>query len=85
MALALASLLWVTVAGEHVVERSLRVPLEFRNIPPVLEIVGDPHLRGRVTARFVALLGRLEPREIVAVLDLGSARPDPGCSNCANV
>ena len=34
LAIALASLLWLTVAGEHVVERSLRVPLEFRNIPP---------------------------------------------------
>ena len=42
LAVALATLLWLTVAGEHVVERSLRVPLEFRNIPPQLEIVGDP-------------------------------------------
>ena len=42
LSLALATLLWLTVAGEHVVERSLRVPLEFRNIPPQLEIVGDP-------------------------------------------
>ena len=32
LAVALASLLWLTVAGEHIVERSLRVPLEFRNI-----------------------------------------------------
>ena len=29
MAVALAVLLWLTVAGEHLVERSLRVPLEF--------------------------------------------------------
>ena len=42
LAIALASLLWLTVAGEHVVERSLRVPLEFRNIPEALEIVGNP-------------------------------------------
>ena len=27
--------------GEHVVERSLRVPLEFRNVPETLEIVGE--------------------------------------------
>src|SRR5881392_3923827 len=75
LALALASLLWLTVAGEHVVERSLRVPLEFRNIPETLEIVGnapdtvDVRLRGAS-----ALLSRMQAGEIVAVLDLGGAR-----------
>jgi YbbR domain-containing protein len=75
MAIALASLLWLTVAGEHVVERSLRVPLEFRNIPEALEIVGntpdsiDVRLRGSS-----AVLSRVQPGEIVAVLDLSSAR-----------
>lgn len=76
ISVALAALLWLIVAGDHLVERSMRVPLEFRNIPPSLEIVGDPlnavdvRLRGSS-----ALLGRLEPREIIAVLDLGAARP----------
>ena len=76
MALALAILLWLTVAGEHVVERSLRVPLEFRNIPDALEIVGnapdtvDVRVRGSS-----ALLSRMQPGEIVAVLDLAGARP----------
>jgi YbbR domain-containing protein len=75
LAIALASLLWLTVAGEHVVERSLRVPLEFRNIPEALEIVGntpdsvDVRLRGSS-----AVLSRLQAGEIVAVLDLSSAR-----------
>ena len=31
LAVALATLLWLTVAGEHLVERGMRVPLEFRN------------------------------------------------------
>ena len=76
MAIALATLLWLTVAGDHLVERSMRVPLEFRNIPPALEIVGDPPTSVDVRLRgSSALLGRIEPREIVAVLDLGSARP----------
>lgn len=76
VAIALATLLWLSVAGEHVVERSMRVPLEFRNIPPQLEIVGDPpdtvdvRLRGSS-----ALLSRLAPGEVVALLDLGAARP----------
>jgi YbbR domain-containing protein len=76
LAVALATLLWLSVAGDHLVERSMRVPLEFRNIPPALEIVGDPPTSVDVRLRgSSALLGRLEPREIVAVLDLGSARP----------
>ena len=76
LALALATLLWLTVAGEHVVERSIRVPLEFRNIPTQLEIVGDPPSTVDVRLRgSSALLSRLEPGEIVAVIDLTSARP----------
>ena len=75
LAIALASVLWLTVAGEHVVERSLRVPLEFRNIPEALEIVGnapdsvDVRLRGSS-----AVLSRVQSGEIVAVLDLATAR-----------
>lgn len=75
MALALATLLWLTVAGEHVVERIIRVPLEFRNTPVHLEVVGEPP--GAVDVRLrgsSALLSRLEPGEVVAVLDLSNAR-----------
>jgi YbbR domain-containing protein len=76
VALALATLLWLTVAGEHVVERIIRAPVEFRNLPPQLEVVGDPP--GTVDVRLrgsSALLSRLDPGEVVAVLDLGNARP----------
>ena len=75
LALLLSCVLWFTVAGEHVVERSLRVPLEFRNMPQSLDIVGnapdsvDVRLRGSS-----AVLSRVQPGEITAVLDLGSAR-----------
>jgi YbbR domain-containing protein len=76
LAIALATLLWLTVAGDHLVERSMRVPLEFRNIPPELEIVGDPPETVDVRLRgSSALLARIEPREIVAVLNLTTARP----------
>ncbi|MEO8077695.1 MAG: CdaR family protein [Acidobacteriota bacterium] len=76
LSVALATLLWLTVAGDHVVERSMRVPLEFRNIPSELEIVGDPPTTVDVRLRgSSALLGRIEPREIVALLNLASARP----------
>ena len=75
LSIALATLLWLSVAGEHVVERSVRVPLEFRNVPDRLEIVGEPP--GAVDVRVrgsSAQLSKLEPGEIVAVIDLSGAR-----------
>lgn len=76
LAIALATLLWLTVAGEHVVERSLRVPLEFRNMPPQLEITGDPPDNVDVRLRgSSAVLGRLDSGEVVAVVDLTGGRP----------
>jgi YbbR domain-containing protein len=76
VALALAALLWLTVAGEHVVERIMRVPLEFRNLPVQLEVVGDPPASVDIRLRgSSALLSRLEAGEVVAVLDLANARP----------
>lgn len=76
MAVLLATALWFTVAGESEVERSMRVPLEFRNKPANLEIVGDAPTT--VDVRVVgssALLGRLETGEVIAVLDLAASRP----------
>jgi YbbR domain-containing protein len=75
LAIILASVLWFTVAGEHVVERSLRVPLAVRNLPTTLEIVGD--LPGNVDVRVrgsAAQLSRLDAGDVVAMLDLGMAR-----------
>src|SRR5258708_34790075 len=75
LAIALASLLWLTVAGEHVVERSLRVPLEFRNIPVAVEIVGNTPDSGDVRLRgSSAVLSRLQAGDIGAGLDLHAAR-----------
>jgi YbbR domain-containing protein len=76
VALVCASLLWLSVAGEHIVERNLRVPVEFRNIPHQLEVVGDPAETVDVRLRgSSALLSRLEAGEVVAVVDLQQARP----------
>ena len=76
MAVLLATALWFTVAGESEVERSMRVPLEFRNRPTNLEIVGDAPTT--VDVRVLgssALLGRLEAGEVFAVLDLTASGP----------
>ena len=76
LALLVAAGLWFVVAGEHVVERSLRVPLEFRNIPDGLEIVGDPPATVDVRLRGSSgILGKLQPGEVVVTLDLNGARP----------
>lgn len=76
LAVLLASLLWLTVAGEHVVERTMRVPLELRNVPEQLEIVGDPPMTVDVRVRgSSAVLGRMDPGEVVAIVDLEGARP----------
>ena len=76
VSIGLAALLWVIVSGEQVVERSLRIPLEFTNLPARLEVVGNPpdvvdvRVRGSAGA-----LGRIATGELVAVMDLRSARP----------
>ena len=76
MAIALAALLWLVVAGEQVVERALRIPLEFTNMPTQLEPVGEPpnvmdvRLRGSS-----GRLSRIAAGEVVAVVDLQGARP----------
>jgi YbbR domain-containing protein len=78
LAIALAALLWLVVAGEQIVDRALRIPLEFTNLPSQLEIVGEPpnvvdvRVRGSSGA-----LSRIAAGELVAVLDLRGARPGP--------
>lgn len=75
ISVALAALLWLLVSGEQIVERALRIPLQFTNLPPALELVGeapsvvDVRVRGSSGA-----LARMSAGELVAVLDLRSAR-----------
>jgi YbbR domain-containing protein len=76
LALVLACLLWATVTRDQLVERSLRVPLEYQNIPEGLEIVGDPPAAVDLRVRGPSgALGRLQPGDVVAVIDLRGARP----------
>lgn len=71
-----ASLLWLIVAGERVVERVMRAPVEFQNLPAGLELVGNPpdtvevRLRGSSGA-----LSRMAGGDMAAVIDLATARP----------
>jgi len=47
LSICIATLLWLVVAGERVVERVLRVPVELQNLPSDLEIVSNPPRRSR--------------------------------------
>ena len=75
-AIALAVLLWLTVAGDPMAERGLYIPLEFENLPDSVEILGglpetvEVRLRGSS-----AVLRRLEMGDVAAIIDLGSERP----------
>jgi YbbR domain-containing protein len=78
LAFVLALLLWFAVAGEEVVERGLRVPLELQQFPAGLELRGewptfvDVRLRGPSGA-----LAGLAAGDTVAVLDLRTAKVGP--------
>ena len=77
-ALALAVLLWLTVAGDPIAERGLHVPLEFENLPNSVEILGGPPDTVEVRLRgSSAVLRRLEAGDVAVIIDLGSERLGP--------
>jgi YbbR domain-containing protein len=76
VSVVLAALLWLIVAGERTVERALRIPLEFTNIPAQLELVGDPPTAVDVRVRGASgTLSRLSAGDMAAVLDVRTPRP----------
>jgi len=76
LSICIAALLWLVVAGERVVERVMRAPVEMQNLPEGLELVGNPpdtvevRLRGPSGA-----LSRMAAGDMAAVIDLRTARP----------
>jgi YbbR domain-containing protein len=76
LATALAVLLWLTVAGDPIVERGLRVPLQFENMSSSMVILGGAPEMVEVRLRgSSAVLRRLEQGDVAAIIDLGSERP----------
>jgi YbbR domain-containing protein len=76
LSISIAALLWLVVAGDRVVERAMRAPIEFQNLPEGLEIVGDPPEDVDVRLRGSSgTIGRVGPGDMSAVIDLQSARP----------
>ena len=75
ISVVLAALLWLLVSGEQTVERALRIPLEFTNLPPQLELVGSPPAVVDVRVRGSSgTLSRVAAGELSAVLDVRTAR-----------
>jgi YbbR domain-containing protein len=76
LSVSIAVLLWLVVGGEGVVERVLRAPVEYQNLPPGLELVGtlpetvEVRLRGSSGA-----LGRLVAGDLSIILDLRTVQP----------
>jgi YbbR domain-containing protein len=76
LSISIATLLWLVVAGDRTVERALRVPIEYENLPAGLEMVGEPPETVDVRLRGSSgTLGRLDSGELAAVIDLRTARP----------
>ena len=76
LAMALAIGLWLSVAGETVIERGFEVPVGFQNVPADFQVAGDPpdtvHVRVRGP---MSIVNRLALGDVVAVLDLAGERP----------
>ena len=71
--IALAVGLWLTVSGEPIAERGVRIPLAFENLPESMEILGDPPQTVDVRLRGSrGTLRRLDARDMVAIVDLES-------------
>lgn len=76
LSVGIAVLLWLTVAGEPMVERILRVPLELQNIPSDLVVVESPPAQVDVRVRGASsALTHLSDGDVVAVLEMEYVRP----------
>ncbi|HEX9759876.1 MAG TPA: CdaR family protein [Candidatus Acidoferrales bacterium] len=71
LALLLAFLLWATFTAEPFVEIGFQVPVEFRNLPPPLDVSDDAPAQVRVRVRGRStLVRRLTPADLTISLDL---------------
>lgn len=76
LSIALAGALWMTIGDQRAIERPMRVPLEYHNMPSHLELMSSPSDTVEVRLRGPSgTIGRLTPGDVVAVLDLTAARP----------
>jgi YbbR domain-containing protein len=78
LSICIAALLWLAVAGERVVERVVRIPVEYQGLPEDLEMVGTPPQFVDVRCRGSSgTLSRMNPGDLSMRLDLRTARKGP--------
>src|SRR6058998_3224274 len=71
ISLGLAAMLWTFVATEASSEIGMEVPLEYRNIPPQLEITGDTTNTVQVRLRgSVNVVKEISPKDVSTIVDL---------------
>ena len=71
VSLTLAIMLWYVIAGEKTSEMGLTVPVELQNVPPELELTGDPVNAVQVRLRASpGVIQRLGPGDVSAQIDL---------------
>jgi hypothetical protein len=76
LSIAVAILLWLVVAGDPVVERTVRVGLELQRMPDGMELIGAVPDTVAVRLRGPASeLSGLGPSDIAVVVDLDGAKP----------
>jgi YbbR domain-containing protein len=76
ISLALAAMLWALVATEASSEVGLEVPLEYRNIPPRLEITGDTTNTVQVRLHGSSNVIRdISAKDVSTTIDLSKMRP----------
>jgi YbbR domain-containing protein len=76
LSIAVALLLWLVVASDPIVERTLRVGLELQRTPDGIELVGSaPDLVSVRLRGPASQLSGLSPGDVSVVVDLDGARP----------
>ena len=76
ISLGLAVMLWALVATETSSEVGLEVPLEYRNIPPQLEITGDTTNAVQVRLRGSSnVIRAISAKDVSTTIDLSKMRP----------
>src|SRR5207237_8407937 len=76
VSVGLAAMLWMFVAKETSSEIGMEVPLEYRNIPPQLEITGDTTNMVQVRLRGSSNVIRdISAKEVSTTIDLSKMRP----------
>jgi YbbR domain-containing protein len=75
VSLTLAVLLWVAINGEPKSEVGLKVPLEFRNSPKGVEVLGETNTVDIRLSASSSMVKRIDASEVTASIDLSEWTP----------